>query len=105
MNKIRKGDTVEVMAGNDRGKRGEVHSILPSKSQVIVSGINLVKKHQRRTGDVRTQAGIIEREGPIELANVALICKNCGKPTRVGIRIFEDGKKARVCKKCGEIAE
>ena len=105
MNKIRKGDTVEVMAGNDRGKRGEVHSILPSKSQVIVSGINLVKKHQRRTGDVRTQAGIIEREGPIELANVALICKNCGKPTRVGIRIFENGKKARVCKKCGEIAE
>lgn len=105
MNKIRKGDTVEIVAGNDRGKRGEVHSVYPAKSEVIVSGINLVKKHQKRTGDVRTQAGIIEREGPIDISKVALVCKNCGKPTRVGFRTFSDGKKARVCKKCGEIAE
>lgn len=104
MNKIHKGDTVQVIAGNDRGKRGEVHAVLPKKAQVIVSGINLVKKHQKRSGDVRTQAGIIEREGPIDLSKVALVCKNCGKPTRVGFRIFEDGTKSRVCKKCGEVA-
>ncbi|HEX9075044.1 MAG TPA: 50S ribosomal protein L24 [Anaerolineae bacterium] len=105
MNKIRKGDTVQVIAGNDRGKRGEVHAVLPKKEKLIVSGINLVKKHQKRTGDVRTQAGIIEREGPIDLSKVMLVCKNCGKPTRVGFRVFEDGKKARVCKHCGEVAE
>ncbi len=104
MDKIRKGDTVEVIAGNDRGKRGQVHSVQPKDGTVIVSGIHLVKKHQRRTGDVRTQAGIIEREGPIQLANVALICKNCGKPTRVAFKEFEDGTKTRVCTKCGEVA-
>lgn len=104
MNKIHKGDTVQVIAGNDRGKRGQVHSVQPKKAKVIVSGINLVKKHQRRTGDVRTQAGIIEREGPIDISKVALVCKNCGKPTRVGFKTFEDGTKSRVCKKCGELA-
>ncbi len=104
MNKIHKGDTVEILSGNDRGKRGEVHAVLPKKGQVIVSGVNLVKKHQKRTGNVNTQAGIIEREGPIQISNVALICKNCGKPTRVGLKTFEDGTKSRVCKKCGEAA-
>lgn len=105
MNKIRKGDTVQVIAGNDRGKKGEVHSILPTKNQLIVSGVNMVKKHQRSTGDVRTQAGIIEREGPIDISKVLLVCKNCGKPTRVGFKIFEDGTKSRVCKHCGEAAD
>jgi large subunit ribosomal protein L24 len=104
MNTIRKGDTVQVIAGNDRGKKGEVHSVSPKKGTVIVSGINLVKKHQRRTGDVRTQAGIIEREGPIEISNVALVCKNCGKVTRVGFS-FEGGKKSRKCKKCGQFID
>lgn len=105
MNKIHKGDTVEIRAGNDRGKRGQVHTLLPSKDRIIVSGINLVKKHQKRSGGVRTQAGIIEREGPIPLSQVALVCKNCGKPTRVGFKVFEDGRKVRVCKKCGEVLE
>ena len=103
MNKISKGDTVQILSGNDRGKKGEVHSLVPGKNKVIVSGINLVKKHQKRTGDVRTQAGIIEREGPIYLSNVALVCKNCGKATRVGIKVFENGSKSRVCKRCGEV--
>ncbi len=104
MNKIRKGDTVQVMAGNDRGKKGEVHSISPKDGTVIVAGINLVKKHQKRTGNVRTQAGIIEREGPLPLANVALVCKNCGKPARIG---FADaaGKKTRKCRECGQFID
>ncbi len=104
MNKIRKGDTVQVLSGNDRGKKGEVHSVSPKNDRVIVSGINLIKKHQRRTGDVRTQAGIIEREGSIALSNVALVCKNCGKVTRVGFS-DEGGKKARKCKKCGQFID
>ncbi len=105
MNKIRKGDTVVILSGNDRGKKGEVHSLIPSKNQLIVSGINLVKKHQRATGNVQTQAGIIEREGPIHISNVALVCKNCGEATRVGIKTFEDGTKSRVCKSCGQVAD
>jgi large subunit ribosomal protein L24 len=104
MNKIRKGDTVQIIAGNDRGKKGEVHSILPRQGKLIVSGINLVKKHQRRTGDVNTQAGIIEREGPIDVSKVMLVCKNCGKLTRVSFKTFEDGTRSRICKNCNEVA-
>lgn len=103
MNEIRKGDTVQVIAGNDRGKKGEVHTVFPKKGQIIVSGVNLIKKHQRRTGDVRTQAGIIEREGPLDISNVMVVCKNCGKAARMGFKILEDGSKVRVCKNCGEI--
>ena len=105
MNKIRKGDTVQVIAGNDRGKRGEVHSVLPKKGQTIVSGINLMKKHQRRTGNVNTQFGIIEREAPIHVSNVALICPKCGKPTRVGHVVHADGSRSRVCKNCTEMID
>jgi len=96
MNKIHKGDTVQVLSGNDRGKKGEVHSILPKENKVIVSGINLIKKHQKRTGDVRTQAGIIEREGSIYLSNVALVCKSCGKPTAWALRSSRT-ERSRAC--------
>jgi large subunit ribosomal protein L24 len=103
--KIRKGDTVEVLSGDDRGARGSVHQVLPDEGRVVVSGVNLVKKHQRRTGDVRTQVGIIEREAPIALSNVALVCPRCSKATRVGYRILENGSKVRVCKSCDETIE
>ena len=104
MNKIRKGDTVQVVSGNDRGKRGEVHSFDPKKGRVVVAGIHLVKKHQKRTGDMRTQTGIIEREGPIDMSNVMIVCKSCGKATRVGFS-DEGGKKVRKCKKCGQFID
>jgi large subunit ribosomal protein L24 len=104
MNKIRKGDTVQVMAGNDRNKRGEVRAVYPKRGRLIVAGVNLVKKHQRRTGDVRTQVGIIQREDPIPIANVALVCKHCGKPTRVGFAL-EGERKVRQCKKCGQMID
>lgn len=104
MNKIRKGDTVMVIAGNDRGKRGEVNSVSPKNGTLVVGGVNLIKKHQKRTGNVRTQAGIIEREGPLDISNVMLICKSCGKPTRVGFS-NEGGRKARKCKKCGQLID
>jgi len=102
MNKIRQGDTVEVLAGEDRGKRGTVHSIFPKKNQVIVSGINLIKKHQKRTMRVQTQTGIVEREGPIPISRVAVVCQNCSKPTRVRFRIAGTGEKLRMCQHCGE---
>ncbi|MGB8643884.1 MAG: 50S ribosomal protein L24 [Anaerolineae bacterium] len=103
MNKIRKGDTVKILTGKDVGKTGVVHSVSPKKSTLIVSGVNMIKKAQRRTNmSVTTQAGIIQREGPIHISNVALVCKNCGKPTRVGFQMIGEGQKSRVCKKCGE---
>jgi len=104
--KIRSGDLVQVMTGReqDRGRRGKVHSIDPKKGRVVVSGIRMIKRHLR-PGRVRTQAGIIEREAPISLSNVMLVCPKCDKPTRVGFRYLEDGKKVRYCHKCGEIID
>ncbi len=105
MNKIRKGDTVRVMSGNDKGKTGTVHAVFPRKNEIIVEGVNMIKKAQKRAANVRTQAGIIEREGPISLANVMLICKNCSKPTRVGLREVGDGQVSRYCKKCDQVVD
>lgn len=103
--KIKKGDTVEIISGDDRGSRGSVHRVLLAEKRVVVSGVNLVKKHQRRTGDVRTKFGIIEREAPIAVSNVALVCPRCNLPTRVGYRIMDDGSKVRVCRRCDETIE
>jgi large subunit ribosomal protein L24 len=105
MNKIRKGDTVKILTGKDIGKTGTVHSVLPKKDRIIVTGINMIKKAQRRTPNITTQAGIIEREGSIHVSNVAMVCKNCGKLTRVSFRSVGEGEKARVCKKCGEVLD
>lgn len=110
--RIKKGDTVEVLSGNDKGARGSVHRVLPGKrpdgtrdpnrDRVVISGVNIVKKHQRRTGDIRTQVGIIEREAPIHVSNVGLVCPRCDKVTRVGYQIQADGTKVRICKRCRE---
>lgn len=103
--KIKKGDTIEVISGDDKGMRGEIHTALPKEGRLIVSGVNMVRKHQRRTGNVRTQAGIIEIEAPVRVSNVALVCPHCDKPTRVGYTVNEDGTKSRVCRKCGEMID
>ena len=103
--KIRKGDTVQVISGDDKDAKGTVHRVYPRKKLVVVSGVNMVKKHQRPTGQTRTQVGIIEREAPINVSNVALVCSNCHKPVRVGSKTFEDGSHARVCKSCGEVID
>ncbi len=100
--KIKKGDAVEVISGDDRGTRGVVNRVFPKENRLVVAGVNLVKKHQRPTGSVRTQAGIIEREDPIQISNVALVCPHCDRPTRIGYRIMPDGSKMRVCRKCDE---
>jgi large subunit ribosomal protein L24 len=111
---IKKGDTVEVIAGDDKGARGEVQRVVTGyrsgrhagrsvdADRVVVAGINLIKKHQRRTGDVRTQFGIIERESPIHISNVMLVCPKCGKATGVRREATPEGSRSRVCKNCGE---
>lgn len=102
MNKIRKGDTVRVLSGEDKGKTGQVQYVYPKKEQIIVAGINMIKKAQKRQqANVRTQTGIIEREGPLHMSRVAVVCPNCGKATRVGFDFTDNGDKFRVCKKCG----
>jgi len=103
--KIKKGDTVEVISGDDKGMRGEVHRVIPKENRVVVSGVNMIRKHQRRTGDVRTQVGIIEMEAPIHISNVALVCPHCDKPTRVGYQIEADGMKVRICRRCKQAVD
>ena len=98
--RIRKGDRVRVLTGKDRGKEGEVSRALPSEGRVIVDGVNVARKHQKATR-ATMQGGIIDKDMPIPVANVALVCPTCGAPTRVGYRIEADGMKVRVCKKCG----
>ena len=100
--RIKKGDTVEVIAGNDRGVRGKVLRVLPKKGQVMVAGVNIVKKHQRsvQAGRGQVQPGIIEFEAPIVMDNVMLVCPHCNERTRVGFRVLDDGRRVRLCKKC-----
>ena len=103
--KIRKGDMVQVRTGKDRGKRGEVMRAIPKTDKVIVDGVNQVKKHQRATR-ATMQGGIIDKDMPLPVANVSIVCPNCG-PTRIGYRFDSiDGKqdrgtKKRICRKCG----
>lgn len=98
---VRRGDTVGVIAGRERGKRGKVLRVLMDKGRVLVEHVNMIKKHQRPTQKLR-QGGIIEREGPLALSNVLLVCARCDKPARTGIKILADGRKVRTCKRCGE---
>ena len=102
--KIKKNDTVLVIAGKDRGKKGKVRKALPRKGQLIVEGVNMIKRHSRARREAR-QAGIIELEAPLDASNVMLICNKCNKPARVGYRFLDDGKKARICRSCDEVLD
>ena len=98
---VRRGDTVAVIAGRERGKRGKVLRVLPVEGRVLVEKVNMIKKHQRPTQKLR-QGGIIEREGTIHLSNVQVVCGRCDRPSRTGVKILDDGRKTRVCRRCGE---
>jgi large subunit ribosomal protein L24 len=100
--RIQKGDEVLVIAGKDRGVVGRVRRAFPRENRVLVEGINMVKRHMKPRGQTG-QAGIITHEAPIHVSNVMLICPKCEQPTRIGIRLIEDGSKVRVCKKCHEV--
>lgn len=105
--RIKQGDMVEVISGNDRGLRGTVQRVLPDEDRVVVSGVNIVKKHQRpmRAGRQQVQPGIIDFEAPIHISNVMPVCPLCNQRTRVGFERREDGRKVRVCKKCDEVMD
>jgi large subunit ribosomal protein L24 len=97
--KIRKGDKVQVLQGKDRGKQGEVTFAFPAKGKVIVDGLNVAKRHQKPTQAMQ-QGGIIDKEMPMPVSRVAIICPSCAKPTRIGYRLEADGTKVRICRKC-----
>jgi large subunit ribosomal protein L24 len=97
--KLRKGDRVRVLAGKDIGKEGEVTRVLRDRDRVIVDGVNVAKRHQRATR-ATMQGGIIDKDMPVHVSNVAILCNACG-PTKIGYRFEPDGVKVRVCRKCG----
>jgi large subunit ribosomal protein L24 len=98
--KIKKGDAVVVLAGRDKGKRGEVIEVRPKEDRALVRGVNMVRRHQRQTQ--AKEGGIISKEGPIQLSNLAIEDPKDGKPSRVGFKILADGKKVRIAKRSGE---
>ena len=98
--KIKKGDQVKVLTGKDRGKTGNVTRVLPGAGKVIVDGVNVAKKHQKAT-NATMQGGIIDKDMPLHISNVAIVCTSCGKHSRIGYR-FEGDTKLRVCRKCGK---
>lgn len=99
---IRKGDMVQVITGRERGKTGKVLALLTDRGRALVEKLNMVKKHQKPTQKMR-QGGIVEKEASLHLSNLMLFCVRCKKPVRSGVRLEKDGKKSRVCKKCGEV--
>ena len=102
MAKIKKNDIVKMLIGKDRGKTGKVLSVFPKKERALVQGLNMVKKHTRKTKDDQ-QGGIVEKERPVSISNMMVVCQKCNKPTRIGFNKLSDGTKVRICKKCKEL--
>jgi len=98
--RIKKNDTVEVITGKGAEKRGKVLKVLPEKNRVIVQGVGFIKKHTRPNPQRNIKGGIAEREAPIHVSNVMIVCGECGKRTRIGSRTLADGTKVRICRKC-----
>jgi large subunit ribosomal protein L24 len=101
---VKKDDTVMVMAGKEKGKTGKVLRVIPDKGRVLVESVNIVKRHTRPS-QANQDGGIVEKEAALAISNVQLVCAACSKPTRTGVRLLEDGSKARFCKKCNEIVD
>ena len=99
--KIHKDDTVLVISGKDKGKKGKVRFVYPRRNRVLIEGVNMIKTHSRARQQVK-QAGLIEREASIALSNVMLICTRCNKPARIGYKILDEGRKVRICRSCKE---
>ena len=101
--KIKKGDKVVVIAGRDKGKSGEVVQVMPTEGRALVRGVNLVKRHTKQTA--QSEGGILTKEAPIQLSNIAIADPKTGKPTRVGFKIMDDGRKVRVAKRSGDLID
>ena len=102
---IRKNDSVIVITGRDRGKRGRVLRAIPEKRRVIVEGVNFIKRHTRPNPQKNIKGGIVEREAPLSASNVQLVCPECSNPTRVGRKLLDDGRRVRFCRKCKGVVD
>ena len=102
--KIRKNDQVMIVKGKEQGKTGRVIRVIPDKGHVLIEKLNMVKRHTKPSAKYK-QGGIIEKEAPLAISNVMLLCDKCKGPVRVGRKVLEDGKRVRLCKKCGEVFE
>ncbi len=100
--KVRKNDTVMVIAGRDRGKTGKVLRVMPAPGRVIVERLNMVKRHTKPRG-AASPGGIVEKEAPLDISNVMVLCDRCNAPVRIGIKYAADGSKSRVCRRCGDV--
>lgn len=97
---VRKNDNVLVISGKDRGKRGRVLKVLPTRNRLVIEGVNFIKRHTRPNPQRNVKGGIVEREGSVHASNVQIVCPECGAPTRIGRQVLGDGRKIRVCRKC-----
>lgn len=107
MNKlhVKKSDTVVLISGNEKGKKGRILKVFPKEMRVIVEGMNFVKRHLKKGHPKAQQGGIIQKESPVHISRVMLFCVKCNNPTRISYRILAEGEKVRVCKKCNEIID
>jgi len=101
---VKKGDTVVVISGKDKGKKGKIIKVIPKEQKAIVEGVNMATKHRKPSAKV-PQGGIIHQEIPIYTSKLMIVCGKCGKATRIGHKILSDGSKVRTCKKCGEVLD
>ena len=102
---IRRNDNVIVITGKNRGKRGRVLKVDPSKNRLIVEGVNFIKRHTKPNPQRQIKGGVIEREAPVHASNVQVVCPECGKATRIGRKILGDGRKVRICRKCEGVVD
>jgi large subunit ribosomal protein L24 len=102
---IRKNDSVVVITGKDRGKRGRVLKVVPDNNRLIVEGVNVIKRHTKPNPQRGIKGGVVEREAALHASNVQIVCPECGKPTRVGKKVLGDGRKVRVCRKCEGVVD
>ncbi|MBM7865880.1 50S ribosomal protein L24 [Heliobacterium gestii] len=101
---VRKGDLVQVITGKDAGKKGKIIEVIPAKNRVVVEKVNVVKRHSKPS-KANPQGGIIEKEAPIDASNVMIFCPKCDRPVRSGHMFLENGDKARICRKCGDVLD
>ena len=103
--RFKKNDEVYVLRGKDRGKTGRVLIVLPQKERIVVEGVQMIKRHTKPNPQKNIKGGIVEKEASIHISNVALVCKSCKERTRIGMKVLDDGRRERTCKKCGNAIE
>ncbi|HEY7789387.1 MAG TPA: 50S ribosomal protein L24 [Vicinamibacterales bacterium] len=102
---LRKNDSVIVITGKDRGKRGRIMRLIPGRNRLVVEGVNMIKRHTRPNPNANVQGGIVEREASLHASNVQLVCPECGAQTRIGHKVLGDGRKVRICRKCEGVVD